>query len=116
MLNDKKSTPNANIPFAHIIHSSAVTDVLTCVLNKLATHIGEDLVPKFVLVDDCDAEIAAVEASTWGIKGCKVALCIWHAKSAWLLKIIKMFPGKENYAKRIEVFTALEELQSIEAR
>ena len=116
MLNDKTVTPNVNIPFAHIIHSSAVANVLTSVLNKLATHIGEDLVPKFVLVDDCDAEIAAVESCIWGIKGCKVALCVWHVKRAWLLKIIKSFPGRVNYAKRIEVFNALEALQCIEAR
>jgi len=86
------------------------------VLNSIGAHIGKDLIPKWVLVDDSDAEIAAVEASYWGMHGCKVALCVWHVKRAWLINIIKCFPGRENYNKRVEVFSALQAIQAITAR
>ena len=116
MINDTTSVPNVNIPFAHVVHSSARSDVLKPVLNSIGEHIGKDLIPKWVLVDDSDAEIAAVEASYWGLHGCKVALCVWHVKRAWLINIIKCFPGRENYNKRVEVFAALQALQAITAR
>lgn len=107
---------DVNVPFAHVIHSSAKADVLTPVINAIGERVGKDLIPAWVLMDDCDAEQAAVEASYWGIKGCKVALCIWHVKRAWLLNILKWFPGKENYDLRIVVFNALQELQEVKAR
>ena len=116
MIHDIVSVPNVNVPFAHIIHSSGRADVLKPVINALGEHVGKDLIPKWVLVDDSDAEQAAVEAAHWGIKGCKVALCVWHVKRAWLLNVIKHLAGRANYAKRRALFTALQDLQATEAR
>lgn len=116
MINDLKGTPNVNVPFAHIIHSNAKADVLTPVFNAISTHLGDHLVPAWVLVDDADNEIAAVQASNWGRKGCRVGLCMWHVKRAWLLNVLKKYPGKANYAKRRDLFDACCALQGITAR
>ncbi len=104
------------LPFAHVIHSSSTTDVLTDVINALSKHMGEELVPKFVLVDDADNEIGAVRASHWGIKGCKVALCIWHVKRSWLKNVIAKLPGTKNHEERRKLFGACGALQLVEAR
>ena len=113
MLNDES---DHGVPVAHIIHSSGTANLLTEVINALSKHVGAHLVPKFVLVDDADTEIAAVQASNWGIKGCKVALCIWHVKRAWLKNVITKLPTAKNYGKRAALYDALSNLQRVKAR
>lgn len=104
---------NHGLPIAHVIHSSATADTMVQVFNALREFVGVDIQPKFILVDDCKAEIAAIQACAWGIKGCNVALCNWHVKRSWLKNLIAKVGGKEKYSLRIEIFGALQELQSI---
>jgi hypothetical protein len=110
MLIDKH---NHGIPVAHVIHSDSKADTMVQVFNALREFVGVEFTPKFILVDDCDAEIAAIRACAWGIKGCKVALCNWHVKRSWLKNLITKVGGKDKYELRLEIFDALQGLQSI---
>jgi len=101
------------LPVAHIIHSSSSADTMVQVFNALRDFVGVQYQPKFIIVDDCDAEIAAIEECVWGIKGCKVALCNWHVKRAWLVNLIKKLPGKPKRDTRLEIFDALQDIQGI---
>jgi hypothetical protein len=107
---------NHGLPVAHIIHSKSDADTLVQIFNTLRERVGAELCPKFILIDDADTEIAAVRACKWGIDGCKVALCVWHVKRAWLVNLITKVPTKEKHGRRLEMFDALQDIQNILVR
>ena len=104
------------LPGVHIIHSSSSAATLKLAFNSLRDYLGHDVQPSFVLIDDADAEIKAVQECEWGKRGCKVALCDWHVKRSWLKALIRTLGGAENKELRGKIFDDLQALQALQAR
>jgi len=114
-----KDKTDHGVPVAFIITSSGSSDVYTTVLDELRLHVGVDIQPKYILVDDAAAEISAIQRCEWGRLGAKVALCTWHVKRSWLKNLISKVKGKSAAVAtqlRVELLKALGNIVSAEVR
>jgi hypothetical protein len=107
------------MPCGFVITSSSSAETYKRVLNALRDHVGHDVQPKAILVDDADAEIQAIMACEWGLLGTIVALCVWHVKRAWLKALIRLVQLADASAQRElrrTLFAALEAIMDAEVR
>lgn len=114
-----KDKTDHGVPVAFIITSSGSTGVYKDVLNGLREHVGVDIQPLYILVDDAIAEINAIEQCEWGRHGARVALCTWHVKRSWLKHLISKVKDKSAAVAlklRSALLEALGKIVSAEVR
>ena len=114
-----KDKTDHGVPVAFIITSSGSTGVYKDVLNSLREHVGVDIQPLYILVDDAIAEINAIEQCEWGRHGARVALCTWHVKRSWLKHLISKVKDKSAAVAlklRSALLEALGKIVSAEVR
>ena len=114
-----KDKTDHGVPVAFIITSSGSTGVYKDVLNSLREHVGVDIQPLYILVDDAIAEINAIEQCEWGRHGARVALCTWHVKRSWLKHLVIKVRDKSatvTLKLRSDLLEALGKIVSAEVR
>lgn len=98
------------VPVAFIITSSSSAETYATVLDSYRQHVGTDIRPTYILVDDAAAEIGAIKQCEWGKEGTLVALCTWHVKRSWLKALISKVRGKDavtSKSARVQLLKSL---------